>query len=604
MDFWTRIFYYITLLLLTSSNSTWETSIKNEDDNLYKLTSSTNDSPGLQYEVVGKAKLYKSSWTINTYFDLKNLDNSFNINKAMLKSIKMYVNISDTAKVSILRLKKHELALEKEIDVIKQLAEHNKRVKRSFEFGGSALQWMFGIADADDVRRYDSSINKMEKNQDKILRIVHDQISILSSTIYNFNDTVTSFNENKIVFDNNMKRVEDNLNNFSNELSKEKKLIFDIELINLIENNIFELDMFITRLQRMISNAQMNKVDPFVMTPYQLLSEIKNIENILPDDLKLPVKFNLENIHEVFKIMSVQLHYINDKLIFLIKIPLCIVDNFNLFHILPIYVPINEYGQFLHMTESPMYLLADEMVTKYFVWPNLNNCIVVAKIFVCAFNEMIHNGESDPICVTQLLKNSAVTLPPQCETYITEFKKEMWYPSYFKNNWYFVCEKPTTITIICNKQTKIFKIKIKNSGKLYLKSECFAFTTKGVLRTEQSLESSLPVILPIDLSILNDSCCNMPINQSYPKPIHLNEIKNLKFNKDAFNRINLQLDQQDNLITSLVVDRTYDFVYTNKYLILIIIAILIYCFFKYFKNKNKKSALENNIELGYRPCAQ
>ncbi|KAE9522167.1 hypothetical protein AGLY_017427, partial [Aphis glycines] len=211
--------------------------------------------------------------------------------------------------------------------------EHNKRVKRSFEFGSLAHQWMFGIADADDVRRYDSSINKMEKNQDKILRIVHDQISILSSTIYNFNDTVT--------------------------------------------------------LQRMISNAQMNKVDLFVMTPYELLSEIKNIENILPDDLKLPVKFNLENIHE----------------------------NFNLFYILPIYVPINEYGQFLHMTESPMYLLADEMVTKYFVWPNLNNCIVVAKIFVCAFNEMIHNGEFDPICVTQLLKNSAVTLLPQRETY-------------------------------------------------------------------------------------------------------------------------------------------------------------------------------------------
>ena len=183
-------------------------SIKNEDDNLYKLTSSTNDSPGLQYEVVGKAKLYKSSWTINTYFDLKNLDNSFNINKAKLKSIKMYIDISDTAKISILRLKKHELALEKEIDVIKQLAEHNKRVKRSFEFGGSALQWMFGIANADDVRRYDSSINKMEKDQDKILRIVYDQISILSSTINNFNDTVTSFNENKIVFDNNMKRVE------------------------------------------------------------------------------------------------------------------------------------------------------------------------------------------------------------------------------------------------------------------------------------------------------------------------------------------------------------------------------------------------------------
>ncbi|XP_016663073.1 uncharacterized protein LOC107884776 isoform X1 [Acyrthosiphon pisum] len=360
--------------------------------------------------------------------------------------------------------------------------------------------------------------------------------------------------------------------------------------------------MFITRLQRMISNAQINKVDAFVMTPYQLLSEINSIEHIIPDDLKLPVKFDIENIHNIFKIMSVQLHYINDKLIFSLKIPLCIETNFNLYHILPIYVPINEYGQFLHMTESPMYLLADEMVSKYFLWPNLNNCIEVANIFVCTFNEMIHNGESDPTCVTELLKNS-VSKPPQCETYITEFKKEMWYASYFKNNWYFVSEKPTTITIVCNKQTINFKIKIKNSGKLYLKSGCSAFTTKGVLRTEQSLESSLPVFIPIELSLLNDSCCNMPINQSYPKPIHLNEIKNLKFNKDAFNRINLQLDQQDKLITSLTIEKTYEFVYANKYLVLLILAILIYCIFKYFKNNKKKLSLENNIELGYRPCA-
>lgn len=363
MDFWTMICYYMIPLLLTYPNSTVESSIKNKDDEFYKLIS-TNDIPGLQYEVVGKAKLYKSSWTINTYFDLKYLYNSLDINRSTLKSIKIYVNISNISKTSILWLKKHIIELEKEIGVIKQLAEHNKRVKTSFEYEGSALKWMFGIADANDVRRYDSSINKMEKDEGQVLRIVHDQILILRSTISNFNDTVTSFNEDKIVFDN-MKRVEKNLNNFENELSAEKKEIFDNELIDtfIIESNIFQLNMFMTRLQRMISNAQINKVDAFVMTPYKLLSEINSIEHIIPEDLKLPVKFDTENIHNIFKIMSVQLHYIiNDKLIFSLKIPLCIETNFNLYHILPIYVLINEYGQFLHMTESPMHLLADDMV--------------------------------------------------------------------------------------------------------------------------------------------------------------------------------------------------------------------------------------------------
>ncbi|KAE9522673.1 hypothetical protein AGLY_016946, partial [Aphis glycines] len=518
-----QICYNYTILLqilLICPHSTWETSFQNADDEFYKLKS-TNDSPGLQYEIVDKAKLCKSSWTMNTYLDLRYLDNSLDINKSMLKSIKAYDKISNITFISVFRLKKQILELGKEIIVLRQLAEHDKRVKRSFESGSSALHWMFGNADADDVRRYDSTINNMEKDQNKMLRIIHDQVSILRSTISNLNDTSTSFYENKILFDFNMKKVETNLNKFSNELSDAKKEMFDIELVYLIENNMFELEMFITRIQRMISNAHINKVDAFVMTPNQILSEIKSIENILPDDLKMPVKFDLENIHQIFKIMSVELHFINDKLIFSMKIPLCIIDNFNLYHILPIYVPINEYGQFLLMTESRMYLLADEMVTNYFQWPNIKNCIVVANIFVCTFNEMIHNGETDPICVTELLKNS-----------------------------------------------------------LYLKSGCFAFTAKGVLRTEQSLETSLPVTIPIKLSLLNDYCCN--ISLSYPKPIHLNEIKNLKFNKDAFNRINLQLDQQDKLIISVIMDKTYDF---------------------YFKNVKRKSSVENDIELGYRPCA-
>lgn len=63
MNFWTRICYNYTILLqilLICPHSTWETSFQNADDEFYKLKS-TNDSPGLQYEIVGKAKLCKSS---------------------------------------------------------------------------------------------------------------------------------------------------------------------------------------------------------------------------------------------------------------------------------------------------------------------------------------------------------------------------------------------------------------------------------------------------------------------------------------------------------------------------------------------------------------
>jgi len=131
-----------------------------------------------------------------------------------------------------------------------------------------------------------------------------------------------------------------------------------------------------------------------------------------------------------------------------------------------------------------------------------------------------------------------------------------------------------------------------------------AYTLKGVLRTEQIFNQTY-ISVPVDLSLMNDSCCNVSnfSNQPYPKPIHFDEIKNIKFIKEAFNKINNQLDQQDMLLNSLTVDKTYEFIYMNKYLVVIIIVLVFLIYFiakLYLNRKAKKSAIEN-INLSYNP---
>ncbi|CAI6372063.1 unnamed protein product [Macrosiphum euphorbiae] len=198
MDF-KKVIYQMLLLLFTIQIST---TFGNHEENLFKLTP-TSDSPGLQYELIGNGRACGSSWTINTYMDLKFLNNSLKNIREMLKSIEL-IEFKDIY-ITLYQLKKHANRLENEIGLIVQMGRHNKKVKRSIEFGGTVFKWMYGIADADDVRRYDSSIDKLENNEKDVMRIVHDQISILKSTIINFNDSVTSFNENKNIFDSNMK---------------------------------------------------------------------------------------------------------------------------------------------------------------------------------------------------------------------------------------------------------------------------------------------------------------------------------------------------------------------------------------------------------------
>jgi hypothetical protein len=85
MDTWNMICRTMLLLLLTNHIISSE----NRDTAFYNLTLTTN-SPGLQYEIIGEGKLYKSSWTINPFIDLKYLINSLIDVNTMLKSINSF----------------------------------------------------------------------------------------------------------------------------------------------------------------------------------------------------------------------------------------------------------------------------------------------------------------------------------------------------------------------------------------------------------------------------------------------------------------------------------------------------------------------------------
>jgi len=45
------------------------------------------------------------------------------------------------------------------------------------------------------------------------------------------------------------------------------------------------------------------------------------------------------------------------------KIPLCVIKKFNVYHILPTYIPLNEFDLFIHITEQSMYLFINRLVS-------------------------------------------------------------------------------------------------------------------------------------------------------------------------------------------------------------------------------------------------
>jgi len=57
------------------------------------------------------------------------------------------------------------------------------------------------------------------------------------------------------------------------------------------------------------------------------------------------------------------------------------------------------------------------------------------------------------------------------------------------------------------------------------------------------------------------------------------------------------------LLNSLTVNKTYEFIYTNKYLVIVIIAFLIYFIAKFYLNRKAKNSAIKNINLSYNPVS-
>ena len=77
----------------------------------------------------------------------------------------------------------------------KELINLSNRQKRSLDVVGTLMKWAIGVADADDVKKYDNFIDHFVNNEKDIYEITHNQVSIVKTLVNNFNESISTLNE-------------------------------------------------------------------------------------------------------------------------------------------------------------------------------------------------------------------------------------------------------------------------------------------------------------------------------------------------------------------------------------------------------------------------
>lgn len=577
-------------------------------DNHYKVTP-LNNRVGLYYNHIGDAKISNGKFTLLTHFDLESMSKRFDqINKFYTRSNVLCFHLRDSYSYNhvvfycnnTLQLAKSGIDnIHMKIESITHLTGHeleSLRKKRGLLNGISyAVNWLFGIPDADDAKYYDESIKSLLNANKNTQLLMKQQIAVVSNAIQNFNASVINLKINEEKFNENLKKF----NHFSNQTTSAinelrlQRVIAD--QLHLLSKLVSKLDNYCDLLIESITLARHNILHPNIITPFQLLQELSHVT--LKSGQQLPYHLGYNTINKYFDLKQLSVVYINNNIIFAIKIPLVNEVSYILYELLPL--PIPHLNNDLHSFIEPSfpYLLISDTKVYYSPLKDLKKCTPLEfSSYICNDVTTIRTTEK-PTCETLLLTSTLQKIPEICVTKTIQAHVELWH-NLFDNSWLFALSKNTLMTLSCNKT--IEDISLADTGLLELTPGCTAYSNSYVLQTSSEVKRKFIHKSP-EFSITTDDCCltnsrNITLPNIQLTPMKLNNIR-----LNELNLANHKLQQLDDLLQKQLENPTeYHhsswFRHLMTIIATVIIILIIMCIckrcgcYKYMKNhlKNEK----------------
>lgn len=530
------------LLLLLIPNAITETPYSNTP-----LT----DKSGIFYRKLGDAKISNTELHLITYLNFTYLSQTTALlNLHFIKSQKICEILSKEVAAS-----KHQKShcektmqsvgnelrnIKNKVDIFNGLIGLNpkQRNRRGLLNGVSyILNWLIGTPDADDAKYYSDSINALLKDNTQTQTLLKSQIQIVSSTIKSFNHSIQSLKHTEDTLNDNMQTI----NNFILETSNDiAHLLLETTIMEQVAT-LFSLCMEISdQLDKNIEAINLgnhNIISPFLINPRELSDELNNYKG----ELELIINPTHKNIPKLYKLMKLQSVVTNELVVFVIKLPLVKRTNYVLYNLIPLPIQHQNSSIFTFITPQNPYLLLSQQKSYFSVLSDLKNCAEYFEgEYVCT-NMNTARITEESTCEVQLLSPHVTQLPRDCSTKTISAEMEVW--NYIRNNqWLYVLQKPTTLTIICDDNHHMEDIILQKIGLIQLRRGCAGYTMLYSLETTNIVKKNITHYVP-RINLTEDDCCVINTNSllhkaaSSLKPIKLTNIDltDLKFNSKKLN---------------------------------------------------------------------
>ncbi|XP_063981145.1 uncharacterized protein LOC135164593 [Diachasmimorpha longicaudata] len=526
--------------------------------NTYYNVQQLQNSSGIFYDKLGLARLSNSKLTLLTHLNITHLQNAHSVAHNNYDRIVRICNAKtiqfpnitfDHCSQPLKNIQKEIEEIDRKSEILDQLVNYKPgRFSRGLIDGGSyALNWLFGVPDADDAQYYIDSINSLVNNNKQTQILLKTQIQIITSTIKNFNNSLTSLREQEQTMNTNIQKINQYFTNNNKRINYLELMIIISSHISALSSLVAHLLSKYTEYIDALNLGKHNILSPTIVTPRNLVHEMKRYKG----EYDLLLNLDHDDITTLYNLAKVQIIFDKDMIIFAIHFPLVQKNIYDFYHLIPLPIQHQNSSYFSFINPKNKYLLMAQSMTQYSYVQDLSDCIeYLHERYVCIRIHATQTTERTS-CEVQLLSPHITQLPRDCDTSTIKAVIETW--KYVRNNqWIYVLQRPITVTTLCTgEKAHMEDIILHQTGIFSLHSQCKAYTESYVLESTNRTSQNISFYVPTIRITEEDCCIRLPnISKEHTELLQTVHLTNVDLND--FKYASKKLSEFDEALTKQI----------------------------------------------------
>jgi hypothetical protein len=432
---------------------------------------------------------------------------------------------------------------------------HGRDKRGVFNFIGGVSKILFGALDNEDANCYTDKISHLEKEQLDFLKLSKEQITVVKTTLRSVNSTLLTVSENEKFLSKGLEEIAKHINEQDGEI---KEMFTAYCLLLTINEHSIQLNKAIDECRReyeilsdAVVNSQKGVIQPQLITPAQILEQVKMSQADMPSDLSLPIPTSASYQHLLLRIFSFDVVLKGHFLVYVIRLHL----TNNVLYILYLFLPLpiklkGRDSKLIFIQSEHAYLLMDT-AKRYFTRlgvDEINDCKTVSNVHrMCKQSQPVQLTHLDEECEALMIEPIR-SIPDSCSQRIIELNHTLW-TQLDNNEWLYVTPKSDVLTVLCLKLEPT-DIKLLGTGKL--NSMCKAYGSRILIQAHSILVTNRTNKDVIPLLSLEYDCCGS-VDQNYKlNELHLNvPLRSVTNSLDDLRVASHKVDEVENLILEL-----------------------------------------------------